>query len=468
MKVGIFKKILAQKISNHKGGFFSLVKSSSMLFPPSGPENDRSSFGDSELTAFSPWESCEPENYRFSTDESDVPSFSPRKSSEPENDSKIAILTNLEKRGLLKLARRAVKYYLDYETIPTLKELNSEVTKDRKIKITNGMKGTMGVFVTLKKKDGHLRGCIGKSEPKRALYQEVIELAVSSAINDSRFRPVTLEELEGLDFGISILGPARRIVSPDEIHLGIHGIILEKNKKKALYLPWVAKEEGWTVNQTLTHLSAKAGLYKDAWKSGAEFLVFEAIVLSETNLLSLPVNESDNEFLIEIGYHNYASALLMWSDLNDKVRDARAERAEIKFAEYCQENSGKVATFISHIIKHYKANLMNKLAKKGTGDSHQMNNLVWRILRRLSTIKSETDEIFKPIISEIENLFESDPRYAQYIFDILVDNKCAGKKIREIFKTKWPTLSKAYPNFSSQLVKKDIDTRVKTYKNLWA
>jgi AMMECR1 domain-containing protein len=48
-----------------------------------------------------------------------------------------------------------------------------------------------------------------------------------------------------------------------------------------VFLPQVAPEQGWDVSQTLTHLASKAGLPEDAWKDGAEFLVFQAEVFGE-------------------------------------------------------------------------------------------------------------------------------------------------------------------------------------------
>jgi len=56
---------------------------------------------------------------------------------------------------------------------------------------------------------------------------------------------------------------------------------LEKAGRGAVFLPQVATEQGWTLEETLTHLSLKAGLPPDAWREGAAFTVFEAIVFSE-------------------------------------------------------------------------------------------------------------------------------------------------------------------------------------------
>jgi len=49
----------------------------------------------------------------------------------------------------------------------------------------------------------------------------------------------------------------------------------------ALFLPQVAPEQGWTLEQTLTALSEKAGLPPDGWKDGASFSVFTGQVFEE-------------------------------------------------------------------------------------------------------------------------------------------------------------------------------------------
>ena len=61
-----------------------------------------------------------------------------------------------------------------------------------------------GVFVTLKK-GGELRGCIGHTEPDTPLGRLVGTMAISAALADPRFRPVSARELPEIDIGISVL-----------------------------------------------------------------------------------------------------------------------------------------------------------------------------------------------------------------------------------------------------------------------
>ena len=50
-----------------------------------------------------------------------------------------------------------------------------------------------------------LRGCIGNIHPSSPLYRTVAECAISAAVGDPRFTPLTLPELENVTFEISVL-----------------------------------------------------------------------------------------------------------------------------------------------------------------------------------------------------------------------------------------------------------------------
>jgi len=71
------------------------------------------------------------------------------------------------------------------------------------------------------------------------------------------------------------------VASWRDIVIGKHGMVLTKGGRSAVFLPQVAPEQGWGLEETLTHLAMKAGLSPEAWREGAEFLVFEAQVIHE-------------------------------------------------------------------------------------------------------------------------------------------------------------------------------------------
>jgi MEMO1 family protein len=129
--------------------------------------------------------------------------------------------------------------------------------------------------------EGRLRGCIGQVEPTYPLYAAVVHAAVSAALNDTRFSPVAARELPGLEVEVTVLTPPRPVASWKEIRIGTHGIVLEKSGHRALFLPQVAVEQRWNVEQMLGALTRKAGLAENAWREGARFSVFEGQVFKE-------------------------------------------------------------------------------------------------------------------------------------------------------------------------------------------
>lgn len=182
-----------------------------------------------------------------------------------------------EKRLLLRLARESVAGVLRERKRPTPESLGIE--EDR---LPPDLWKKRAVFVTLTAKPtGALRGCIGEIEPSRPLWQAVMRRAVDAAFGDPRFFPLSPEEFETVRFEISVLTPMRRVASWRDIVVGRHGVLLEKEGRSAVFLPQVAPEQGWDLKTTLSHLAAKAGLASDAWRAGADFSVFEAIVFSE-------------------------------------------------------------------------------------------------------------------------------------------------------------------------------------------
>jgi AmmeMemoRadiSam system protein A len=181
-------------------------------------------------------------------------------------------LSEADKRQLLALARKTIVYFLGHGKVPSPSDLG--------IQVGEALKVPRAAFVTLKR-HGDLRGCIGDLLPRQPLFQSVIANAVNAAFEDPRFRPVTASECSDLTIEISALTIPRPVASVDQIRLGIDGIILRKGGQSAVFLPQVAPEQGWDIQQTLTQLSRKAGLPGDAWKEGASFQVFQAEVFGD-------------------------------------------------------------------------------------------------------------------------------------------------------------------------------------------
>ncbi len=169
---------------------------------------------------------------------------------------------------LLELAREAITLFLKSKKTPKVKVKDSTL-KDKR-----------GAFVTLKVKD-ELRGCIGYPLPIKALYETIIDVAVSAATQDFRFQPLTLEELPKTRIEISVLSVPQPVKDIKEVEVGTHGIIVSKGPNKGLLLPQVPVEWDWDLETYLSHGCLKAGLAEDEWKKGAQIEVFTAQVFSE-------------------------------------------------------------------------------------------------------------------------------------------------------------------------------------------
>ena len=102
------------------------------------------------------------------------------------------------------------------------------------------------LFVTLMK-DGQLAGCIGNFDQNAKLGANIANMAISAATKDSRFKPLTKEDIPKLKVEINLLNNFEKIQDPMDFIVGKHGITIHFNEVKgdgkdmgATYLPEVA------------------------------------------------------------------------------------------------------------------------------------------------------------------------------------------------------------------------------------
>ncbi len=182
-------------------------------------------------------------------------------------------LTSQEKQELLNIANLSL-----YQAIKNKKRLVMDESK-----ISSKLKKPLGVFVTLYI-DNKLRGCIGTFEPDKPLYKVITDMTIASALRDSRFEKVSPNELKNIDIEISVLTPRKKISSLDEIVIGIHGIYIKKGSKTGTYLPHVATQMKWNVEEFVGNCSdEKVGITYQGYKD-AELFIYEAIVFDEKEL----------------------------------------------------------------------------------------------------------------------------------------------------------------------------------------
>lgn len=180
-------------------------------------------------------------------------------------------VTEAGMRDLLSLARATITEALESDVLPLPRSADP------------ALKARRGAFVTLKK-NGQLRGCIGRMTADWPLQKTVGAMALQAAFNDGRFAQVAADELNQLEIEVSVLTPYRKVSGPEAIRVGTDGVVIKKAGKSAVFLPQVAAEQGWTRHEMLDRLCRKAGLAQDAWKEGAELLTFQATVFSEHEL----------------------------------------------------------------------------------------------------------------------------------------------------------------------------------------
>lgn len=191
---------------------------------------------------------------------------------EQEKQSSGFSLKESDKEQLLQMARHSIDSYLRTGILPHpgVKDLPSD------------LKESAGAFVTLWK-DSQLRGCIGSFLSQKPLYQIIQEMAVAAATNDTRFEPVTPEEMEEISIEISVLTPLRRIHSISEFKLGRDGIYMINGHQSGTFLPQVSKETQWNAEEFLGHCARdKAHIGWEGWKDkNTELYTYQALVFGE-------------------------------------------------------------------------------------------------------------------------------------------------------------------------------------------
>jgi uncharacterized protein (TIGR00296 family) len=192
---------------------------------------------------------------------------------------------------LVKTARKAVTEFL---------KNNSKIIDDE---FNLRFNFSSGVFVTLNKQDS-LRGCIGYPIPIKKLSEGLIDAAISAAIHDTRFNPVTADELNKIVFEVTVLtSPVEiKVKQPSEylteIKVGRDGLIVENAYTSGLLLPQVPTEHGWNTEEFLEYTCQKAGLEKDAWKNNdTKISRFQGVIFKEESPNGNIIRESSDDFL---------------------------------------------------------------------------------------------------------------------------------------------------------------------------
>ena len=155
-----------------------------------------------------------------------------------------------------------------------------------------------GVFVTLRN-NGHLCGCIGVVEADTALGDSVARCAAGAALQDPRFAPMRVADLNQLQIEISLLSQPEPIAI-NAIEIGRHGLIVSSGDRRGLLLPQVAVEHHLDREQFLSETCRKAHLLRDAWRDArTQILGFTCEVFSDSELEPAAVGVNTQKSSIE-------------------------------------------------------------------------------------------------------------------------------------------------------------------------
>lgn len=144
-------------------------------------------------------------------------------------------------------------------------------------------------FITLMQ-HGRLRGCIGSLQAHQALIDNVSSNAVSAALHDNRFPPVTINDFGSISLEVSLLSTLQPLTFTSEadalaqLRPGIDGVMMEYGVYRSTFLPQV-----WEIllqpREFLDQLKLKAGLYPDFWDDAIQLSRYTVQKWRETDFI---------------------------------------------------------------------------------------------------------------------------------------------------------------------------------------
>jgi AmmeMemoRadiSam system protein B/AmmeMemoRadiSam system protein A len=140
-------------------------------------------------------------------------------------------------------------------------------------------------FVTLRR-DGQLRGCVGRLRATRPLDVDVRRNAVAAAFEDYRCPPCRADEFDQLEIEVSLIGAEEPLRNRSEASVlrtlrpGIDGVVLRWRDHQSTLLPqvWQALPER---AEFLAALKRKAGLPADFWTPEMQFSSYQVSSFTE-------------------------------------------------------------------------------------------------------------------------------------------------------------------------------------------
>ncbi|MDE1851733.1 MAG: TIGR00296 family protein [Candidatus Micrarchaeota archaeon] len=165
---------------------------------------------------------------------------------------------------LVKAARHAI------ELCATTPKFDERIIE----KSIEGFKESKGIFITIEHYPTRaVRGSIGITNPIAPVSKSLVEAAVSAAIDDPGYVPVSHQELDDITVGVSVLSKPERIRGKTQdsikrqVKVGRDGLIIKYGYHEGVLLPIVPIEQRWNKEQFLDNLCASANLPLHVWKT---------------------------------------------------------------------------------------------------------------------------------------------------------------------------------------------------------
>lgn len=139
-------------------------------------------------------------------------------------------------------------------------------------------------FVTLYH-NKQLRGCIGTIVPQTSIAHDIADNTYRAALEDSRFQPLRPDELDGLNYSISLLTGFEPVAYASEADLldkiipGVDGLILRDGDRQGVFLPAVWKQLPDKA-EFLNNLKIKAGFSPSYWSNKIKVYRFRTVEIN--------------------------------------------------------------------------------------------------------------------------------------------------------------------------------------------
>jgi AmmeMemoRadiSam system protein A len=142
-----------------------------------------------------------------------------------------------------------------------------------------------GVFVGLWMHGAEVN-CIGHPLPNMMLEEAVQQYAMEIVKQDKRVSSLKVEDLDQIQIKLSIMTHPVPIV-PDQIEMGVHGLIVKSDGRLGVLLPEVPVEFGWDLQTYLEKLCEKGGFPIDAWKNPSSLYGFTTQIINDVKTVKI-------------------------------------------------------------------------------------------------------------------------------------------------------------------------------------